>query len=242
MTITDISNNYNNFMTEKIKPPKIMESKDISRLPAELDNDTVIFSYGSLLDHKKLKELLKNRGEFKILETNNVEEAARLAKDNPKDIVILREVRLENVRACIVTETMLRRWYKNRGGDIKELIKAEVTTREVPQAVFLYARPARPEERGRTLNGGLICNLSKEELSVLDKYEFYPVLERMRVPKLKIGDHSFFPEHIAFYAGTEPAEDIKQEEKAERARLLNLNRKPGSQSPQAKWHKRVRRK
>ena|GEM_PF-5290915 len=37
---------------------------DIKQLPGELDNDTVIFSYGSLLDHEKLRELLTNRGEY----------------------------------------------------------------------------------------------------------------------------------------------------------------------------------
>src|SRR5829696_4725464 len=104
-------------MTEKLKPPET-EAENINRLPAQVDNETVIFSYGSLLEHKKLRELLKTRGEFKILETSAAAEAARLAKANPKDIVILRNVRLENVRVTIVTETILRRWYKNRGGDL----------------------------------------------------------------------------------------------------------------------------
>ncbi|MDQ3181567.1 MAG: hypothetical protein M3Q33_13730 [Acidobacteriota bacterium] len=40
------------------------------------------------------------------------------------------------------------------------------------------------------------------------------------------------------------AKDIQQfitlEEKADRAKLLNLSRKPGGQSPQAKWQKDVR--
>src|SRR5690348_11355394 len=89
-------------------------------LPAELDNETVIFSYGSLLNNETLRGLLKNRGQFKILETDNLAEAARLVKDNPADIVILRNVRLENVRVSIVTETMLRRSFKNRGGDIEK--------------------------------------------------------------------------------------------------------------------------
>jgi len=217
-------------------------TEKIDQLPAELDNDTVIFSYGSLLDHKKLRELLKNRGEFKILETGDAAEAARLAKGYPKDIVILRNVRLENVRVSIVTEAILRRWYKDRGGDLQKLIDAGVTTREMIPALFLYARPAKPQEKGKTLNGGLICNLSKEELAVLDKYEWEPVLKRERAPELKIGDRSFVPEQITFYAGIAPAGDITREEKAERSRLLNLNRKPGQQSPQAKWPKDVRRK
>jgi hypothetical protein len=218
-----------------------MQAEDIKQLPAEVDNDTVIFSYGSLLNHEKLRKLLINRGEFKILEISNVAEAASLVKGNPKDIVILKNVRLENVRVSIVTETMLRRWYKNRGGNLQELIDAGITTREIPQAVFLYGRPAKAAEKGRILNGGLICNLSKDEVLRLDKYEWEPVLKRERAPKLKIREHTFVPEHIVFYAGTESTNDLTSEEKADRARLLNLNRKPGHQSPQAKWQREVRR-
>lgn len=229
-------------MREKVTPTEITPGEDKKPLPVELDNETVIFSYGSLLNHQKLKELLKTRGEFKILETIDVAEAARLSKSNPEDIVILRNVRLENVRVSVVTETMLRRWYKNRGGDLQELIRAGVTTREIPRAVMLMGRPARPGERGKILNGGLICNLTKEELSVLDKYEWEPVLKRARTPELKIGGRTFVPEHITFYAGTALADDITPEEKAERARLLNLNRKPGELSPHAKWQNNVRRK
>jgi hypothetical protein len=215
---------------------------DIGELPAELDNETVIFSYGSLLEHETLRGLLKNRGEFKVLETSSIVEAAVLAKANPADIVILRNVRLENVRVSIVTETMLRRWYQIRGGNLQELIDSQITTREIPQAVFLYARPAKLNEKGRTLNGGLICNFSKAELSMLDKYEFEPVLKRMRAPELKIGERTYAPKYITFYAGTESLEDMTPEEKAERARILNLNRKPGYLSPQAKWQKLVRRR
>jgi hypothetical protein len=228
---------------QRISPSKILKTKDEKlRLPAELDNDTVIFSYGSLLNHEKLRYLLKTRGEFKILETSNAAEAAGLCQSNPKEIVILRNVCLENVRVSIVTEMMLRRWYKNRGGDLQELIDAGVTTREMPPALFLYARPAKYRERGKILNGGLICNLGKEELSVLDKYEWEPVLKRLRAPKLKIRNDVFIPKHIVFYAGIESTKDIPVEEKAERARLLNLNRKPGHLSPQARWQTNVRRK
>ena len=209
------------------------------KLPAELDNDRVIFSYGSLLDHKKLRELFKKRGEFKILETSDAAEAALLSRDNPKDIIILSDVVLKNIRASIVTETILRRRYKTKGGDIEKLIDAEITTRETFQALYLYARPASANERGKTLNGGLICNLTKEEILTLDGYEFEPVLKRTRAPELKIGDRTFFPEHICFYAGEESS--VTAEEKEERSRLLNQNRKPGEQSPQANWRKNVRR-
>lgn len=212
------------------------------RLPAELDNDTVIFSYGSLLDHQKLRELLINRREFQIFETSNLAEAAALVKTHPKDIVILRDVRLENVRVFIVTETILRRWYEDRGGSVEKLIEAGITTREVQPAIFLMARPAEPGEKGRILNGGLICNLTSAELSIFDKYEWQPVLKRVNTPELKIQNCTFVPEHIAFYAGTVSPDDITPAEKTDRRKLLNLNRKPGYLSPQARWQKQVRRK
>lgn len=216
-------------------------TEKFNHLPVELDNETVIFSYGSLLIHEKLRELLKTRGEFKVLETEDAAEAARLVKLNPKDIVILKNVRMENVRVTIVTETILRRWYKNSGGEIQELIDAGVTSPEIPQTLFLYARPSKFGEKGRSLNGGLICNLSKEEIQMLDKYEFEPVLIRMRAPELKIGDRNFIPKYIAFYAGNVLPEDITAKEKAERAGLLGFGRKRGEQSPQAQWQRNVRR-
>jgi hypothetical protein len=149
---------------------------------------------------------------------------------------------LENVRVSIVTETILRRRYKNRGGDVEELIESGLTTREILPALFLCARPATPVETGRTLNGGLIFNLRKAELAVLDKYEWKPVLKRLRAPELKIGARVFVPKHITFYAATGAAESITAAEKSERTRLLDLNRKPGELSPQARWRREVRRK
>ena len=217
-------------------------TETLDLLPAEIDRRTTIFSYGSLLNHRQLRELLKTRGEFQIHETQGVQKAARLIKENPNDIVILKNVFLENVRVSIITETMLRRWYREKGGDLETLIRAGVTTREVPQAVFLYARPAAPNEKGRFLNGGLICNLTREEVLHLDRYEFEPVLKRTRAPQIKIGGRGFFPNHIAFYAGSASTADITAEEKAERARFLNLNRKYGQISPQAGWQKNVRKR
>lgn len=212
-------------------------SENTSQLPFELDNETIIFSYGSLLDHEKLRELLRHRGQFKILETNDITEAANLSEKNPTDIIILKNVRLENVRVSIVTENLLRRWFKDYGGDLQELADEESS-----QSLFLYARPANPGEKGRTLNGGLICNLTKEEILVLDKYELEPVLKRELTPELKIQGRTFIPKHIVFYAGTKSIADITFEEKTERSKLLDLNRKPGHLSPQAKWQKNVRGK
>lgn len=209
-------------------------------LPPVLDNETVIFSYGSLLEHERLRALLRHRGEFSIVETSSVPEAAHLIAENPDGIVILRGVRLDNVRVSVVTEAILRRWYRNMGGELQSLIEAGVTTVETPEAAYLYARPAFPAEWGRSLNGGLICNLTVEEVAILDKYEFEGVLKRTRTPALAIGGTEYVPEHIAFYAGTMSPKEITDDEKAERSRLLNLGRKPGHKGLHAKWPRNVR--
>ncbi len=219
---------------------KINKAPENERLPAGLDNEGVIFSYGSLLEHSKLRELLKKREHFEIFETNSPEEAAILVNSNPNDIVIIKNVRLENVRVSIVTERILRRWYENIGGDVQKLIDVGITSAEIPRALFLYARPAESNEKGRNLNGGLICNLSRDDLSTLDNYEWKPVLNRTRVSQLTIGNRSFLPNYITFYAGSEPSDNITSAEKNERSKLLNLNRNRGNLSPQAKWQRNVR--
>ena len=209
-------------------------------LPRVLDNETVIFSYGSLLDQESLRILLKHRDEFRIVETSNVNAVAGLVAENSDGIVILRGVRLNNLRVSVVTEAILRRWYKDRGGDLQTLVDAGVTTVETPEAAYLYARPARSGERGRSLNGGLICNLTAEEVAVLDKYEFEGVLKRTRAPELVIQGQTYIPLHVSFYAGTESSAGITDQEKAERSRLLNLDRRPGHKGPHAKWPANVR--
>ena len=47
----------------------MIAAENSNRLPAELDNESVILTYGSLLEHAQLRELLKDRGEFEIFET-----------------------------------------------------------------------------------------------------------------------------------------------------------------------------
>jgi len=211
------------------------------QLPPEIDNDTVIFSYGSLLDHGQLRFLLNTRGDFEIRETLDLAEAATMVNAHPEDIVILRDVRLENVRVSIVTEAILRRWYKDSGGDLQKLVDAGVTSREVPESAYLYARPVREGERGRFLNGGLICGLTTEEVDVFDKYEFETILRRTRTPRLAIQTRIFTPAYITFYAGT-AADDLTPEEVGERSRILRLNRQRGKKSPHAKWPENIRKK
>jgi hypothetical protein len=224
------------------RKPGIERQPGTSLLPAELDNSNVIFSYGSLLDHDTLRELLRTRGAFEIFETVSRSEAVRLANRFSCDITILKNVRLEDVRVSLVTETILRRWYRTRGQDLTGLIDAGITAPEVSPAVFLYGRCARPGERGRFLNGGLICNLTAEEVSFLDRYEWTPVLSRVPVPRIVIEGRVYFPEAMTFYAGSEDPCDLEPEEKAERSRFLNLHRRPGRLSPQARWPPDVRRR
>ncbi len=70
-------------------------------LPKELDNDGVIFAYGSLLEHAKLRELLKHRRPFNNWETDDAAEAVGSIKAGSVDVVILRQVRLEGVRVSM---------------------------------------------------------------------------------------------------------------------------------------------
>jgi hypothetical protein len=212
------------------------------QLPPEIDNDTVIFSYGSLLDHGQLRFLLNARGDFEIRETLDLAEAATMVNAHPEDIVILRDARLENVRVSIVTEAILRRWYKDSGGDLQKLVDAGVTSREVPESAYLYARPVREGERGRFLNGGLICGLTTEEVDVFDKYEFETILRRTRTSRLAIQNRTFTPAYITFYAGTAAADDLTPEEVGEKSRILRLNRQRGKKSPHAKWPENIRKK
>ena len=215
---------------------------DTSPLPPEIDNNTVIFSYGSLLDHGQLRFLLKARGDFEIRETADIAEAARMVSAHPKDIVILKNVRLENVRVSIVTEAILRRWYKDSGGDLQKLIDAGVTTEEAPESAYLFGRPARDGERGRFLNGGLICSLTAEEVEIFDKYEFETILKRTRTPRLAIQNRTFTPAYITFYAGTAATGDLTPEEVRERARILNLDKQRGKKGAHAKWPENIRQK
>lgn len=218
------------------------ENPVIESLPAELDNAGVIFSYGSLLEPQKLRDLLTDRRQFKIFETDNAKYAAKLVNLYSSDIVILKDVRIVNVRVSIFTETILRRWYENRGKKVQELITAGIAEAEIPKALFLFARPAELHEKGKILNGGLICNLTRDELLKLDKYEWNPVMKRTRVNQITIEDRCFSPNYITFYAGTESAENITAEEKAERGEMMNFNRIRGCLSPQAKWRRNVRQR
>ena len=217
----------------------VRNADNLGALPAEVDNDTVIFSYGSLLDRDRLKHLLRDRGTFQIFETDSLAETSKLVTDKPTDIVILRNVRLLNVRVSIVTESMLRRWYAEKGGDLPSLVEECVTTELPSQSIFLVARAAS-DENGRSLKGGLICNLRPKELLHIDRYEWKPVLERTRTPKLEIDGKTYEPKHVTFYAGKQPLDDISVEERAERSRLMDLNRGKGQKSPQAEWPDNVR--
>lgn len=217
-----------------------MSDATVNPLPKEIDNERTIFSYGSLLDHDVLRRLLNSRGEFEIFETREIPKAESLLAANSSAIVILRDVRLENIRVSIVTETILRRWFHDHGGDLQKLVDAGVTTSKIPECLFLYARPAAVGERGRYVNGGLICNMTVNEVTRLDQYEFEPVLVRTRTPQLTINGNRYIPKNINFYAGTKSVASLTAAERSERSNFLNRKPKPGLRSIHAKWPVTVR--
>lgn len=181
--------------------PESMEH--LEKLPGELDTDTTLFAYGYLLDVSELKELIaKKRTDFAVLETTQLDRALKLRQEHPDDIVILRGVRLEGVRASVVTEEQLRGFYRERGESVEALVQKGLLEPAPRQHSYLYARVAEPDERGRFLDGGLIAGLRREELEeVLDPYELPPVYRRQRVPGLTIEGKRFKPERVTFYAG-----------------------------------------
>lgn len=214
-------------------------------LPKELDEDTTIFAYGYLLDVSELKKLLaEKRTDFVVLETTRLDEALKLRREHPDDIVILRGVRLEGVRVSVVTEEQLREFYKEQGESVEALVQKGLLEPNPRQHSYLYARVAGPTERGRFLDGGLIAGLRREELEeVLDPYELPPVYRRQRVPELTIEGKRFKPEHATFYAGNIGAlarteEAVIAAKKTARAGRAGI----GQYGPGAKWPREARHK
>jgi hypothetical protein len=200
------------------------------RLPPAIDAENVIFAYGSLLEEQTLRGLLKPRLPFSIRELTDIDSAVKAAASKPGDIVIIRGVRLLNIRAALVTSAILTRWFP---------FKDHIEASEVADGVFLYARRIRDGERGRHLNGGLILGLTFEEIKAIDAYELDPVLQRRPVGTLIINSERYACEHISFYEGTVPAESRTREEKQEIRRLLRVSRASGKDL--RRWPRDVRR-
>jgi hypothetical protein len=179
------------------KPEQILE-----KLPESIDNEGTLFAYGFLLDKNFLDEenLKKSRpeGNYQILEAINLEEAMELARDK-KNVVILRGVKLEGIRAQIITDEQMAEAYKKKFGK-------KVPWDTAPNQ-YLYAKKAEGEEKARYLNGGIIINLTPEDFKPMDANEGIVAEDndgiywRQNVPELEIAGAHYKPEHIKFYGG-----------------------------------------
>jgi hypothetical protein len=198
-------------------------------LPDEIDNETVIFAYGSLLDEQTLRTLLVHRRQVNIRTAESIAAAVELRLRSPDDLVILRPVQVEEVRVMLVSNSILDRWASSDSDDGSS----------APEALFLYGRRAKPHERGRHLKGGLLIGLTYDEVLDIDRYELEPVLSRCPATALKIGAATYRAEKISFYEGSMPAEARTLDEVAEIKRLLKLSR---SGAPNiCRWPADVRR-
>jgi len=213
LTINNINNMKQGETFEKFS--KIYETELRERLPESIDTETTIFSYGYLLDIDNLKELLQGaRGEkkFCIHETSDVQKADELANSHPNDIVILHNVVLEGVRRFVVNEEQLTNLFKKElskqgktWNDYEKKMKNKYNYElgeEPERHAYLYVVPAKPDEKSKTLNGGLILGLNASELKMLDDYEYKPVYTRQPTKKLCINEKPYTTEHITFYAGS----------------------------------------
>ena len=184
---------------------KLKESREFNTLPTSLDKRGTLFSYGSLLLQDTLRSVLKSRRlGFSILEASNIKDAKELVDKNPEAVVILPNVEMSGVRVDVISEDQLRKWYKQTGGDINDLIQKGAFEKETQPRVILYARTAQstdePRTRSRYLNGGLIFGLSEEEVRLdLDAYEADPVYKRAVVPELKINNEKYTPQNVTYY-------------------------------------------
>src|SRR5438105_3937934 len=81
------------------KPRDLSEGNEAKQLPEVLDRKGTLFAYGSLLDEGIVRGLLTSRKpDFKILVTEDMEEAERSRQSDPETLVILRNVTLQGVR------------------------------------------------------------------------------------------------------------------------------------------------
>ncbi len=226
-------------------PEVLHEGERVDILPKELDEETTIFAYGHLLDVPELKKLIaRKRVNVTIFETTTLDEAVGIRQKHPDDIIILREVRLEGVRASIATEEQLRNFYQEQGESVNALVEKGLLEPIPRHHSYLYARIAEPTEHGRFLDGGLIAGLRREELEeVLDPYELPPVYQRQRAPELTIGGKRFKPKHVTFYAGNIGTLSRTTEEEIAAKKMARTGRnKIGSYGPGAKWPREARRK
>lgn len=186
------------------KPEKIIE-----KLPEIIDNKGTLFAYGYLLAHENLKRLFQESRKGKevtIHEVGSVEDAQKLAEKNHEDVVILRNVKMEGVRAQIITSNQFIDAYKKKFG--KDYPKSDD---DAGAQEYLYVRQVEDNKKPRYINGGLVMGLSNDDLKAFDIDEgIIPedkdgVYWRKKVPELNIKNHKYQIENITFYSGN--AED-----------------------------------
>lgn len=232
-----------------VTPPSSEAEPKLEKLPASLDKETTLFSYGYLLDIPNLHGLLQDiqkLGEkpraIDILEAQDLAEAEQLTGSHPESIIILRGARLENVHVSVVSEKELHDQYEKRGRDIKPLVEKGIQQATPREHAYLYSRRPQKDERGRFLNGGLIIGLKKEELEHLDDYEYDPVYRRQPVNELTIADKRYRSESITFYEGNGPLERTP-EDKVRASKYVRSDRSNlGERGPNAKWPPGVRKR
>ncbi len=186
------------------KPDLAKKQEQISeKLPETIDKKGTLFAYGFLLDQENLKSLLKESRsgiEVEIHEAGSIEEAEKFTEKNPNNIIILRNVKMEGIRAQIITHNQFREAYKKKFGE-----EYHYNINEGHE--YLYVTLAKEGERGRDINGGLIIGLDGNDLKVIDVDEATNlkkndgVFFRKKVPELKISGKNYKPDSIEFYSG-----------------------------------------
>jgi hypothetical protein len=194
------------------------KERKLKKFFESIDQKGTLFAYGSLLDPQNLKRLLDGTrdGEApEVYETNDLEKASTLSKENPSALIILRNVLLEGIRAQIITDKQLLSAFEKKFGE-----SYSVDNNNPEQ--YLYVRtPLKKEkalkngekietpERGRPINGGVIICFSGENLPITDKKEGMGkkydrigwIYMRQSVPQITIDNAKFIPENIEFYGG-----------------------------------------
>lgn len=199
---------------ESGKRLSLVQKENREKLPEEIDKAGTLFAYGFLMDHDNIRRLLKASRpdeEVAILETTNIDEAARLARQNPDAVIIVRDVEMGGVRVNVATEDQL-----HRATEKKLSVKIEDYAADVKEKAghdflipardnqYLMTRVAEEGEVKKTINGGLVI-FQERDLTAIDADEYAEgdegIFARKKAPEISIGGRTFTPRHIEFYAG-----------------------------------------
>lgn len=216
---------------------KKIEKREFIRMPAFIDKPGTLFSYGSLLDHERLREQILEinpDANIDIQDAVNLMDAHRIRVKSPNAIVIVHGAELEGIRANIIRES--------RFGEPEDAEHEEA---------YLYVRKAKEGERPRYVAGGIIIGLTKEFLQALDEYEmatppkskeddpqFY---RRAPVDELRIDGKIYSSRNIEFYEGIAEPHQTDEDREATRKIVLGEVRKRGEKAEGARWPETVRK-